>query len=493
MMGIVISLLTRLSEADSTGVTLFAVCVALLLYPICYYIILHPLAQYPGLFLAKFTNLYAAYHAWTEDIHIDIYRCHQRYGAHVRYAPNRLVINTAEALHDIYGHHAKVNKYRNYRVLSQQAPNTLTMQDKAQHSRRRRVIGQAFSTRGLEAFQPKILARLDRLRQHLAFDTMTSVSFDADYDTLRSPKYRSLMDAIEESNIRQGVLLQADSLATANLDRKLFPSSIAARAHIVKFVRGLLATRMSSKTPTSHNDIFSFLQQCRDPDTGDALTITELSTETATFIVAGSDTTATSMASIVYYLAHSPPAYHHATTEIRNTFPTLSQITLGPALNECIYLRSCISESLRLSPPGGSALFREIESCGAVIDGTFLPAGVEVGVGIYSIHHTEKYYSNAMEFRPERWLNTELGNGEKNGDNLPYMPFSIGPRSCIGKPLAVAQVMLTLARLLWEFDFRVVGGDEGGSGEYRLRDHVVGSKTGPVLSFRVRDDGKGDD
>ena len=45
-----------------------------------YRVAFHPLAKYPGPFLAKFTNLYAGYHAWTGDIHEDVYRCHLKYG-----------------------------------------------------------------------------------------------------------------------------------------------------------------------------------------------------------------------------------------------------------------------------------------------------------------------------------------------------------------------------------------------------------------------------
>lgn len=82
----------------------------------------HPLSKYPGPVLAKFTNLYSAYHAWRGDIHEDMWRCHERYGQymnaienvpryvfivslikyvylgeHVRYAPNRLLFYSAHA------------------------------------------------------------------------------------------------------------------------------------------------------------------------------------------------------------------------------------------------------------------------------------------------------------------------------------------------------------------------------------------------------------
>ncbi|KND86902.1 Benzoate 4-monooxygenase, partial [Tolypocladium ophioglossoides CBS 100239] len=81
---------------------------------------------------------------------------------HVRYAPNRLIFNTAGALRDIYGHHGKVVKFKNYEILSRQAANLLTLRDKAQHGRRRRVISQAFSENSLRLFEPKILLKIDR-------------------------------------------------------------------------------------------------------------------------------------------------------------------------------------------------------------------------------------------------------------------------------------------------------------------------------------------
>jgi hypothetical protein len=69
-----------------------------LIYNFVYNVFFHPYAKYPGPFLAKFTDLYAGYHAWKGDIHLDMWRCHQLYGDKVRYAPNRLNVNTVTGL-----------------------------------------------------------------------------------------------------------------------------------------------------------------------------------------------------------------------------------------------------------------------------------------------------------------------------------------------------------------------------------------------------------
>jgi hypothetical protein len=68
------------------------------IYNFVYNVFFHPYAKYPGPFLAKFTDLYSGYHAWKGDIHLDMWRCHEKYGDKVRYAPNRLNINTVTGL-----------------------------------------------------------------------------------------------------------------------------------------------------------------------------------------------------------------------------------------------------------------------------------------------------------------------------------------------------------------------------------------------------------
>ncbi|ETS84641.1 hypothetical protein PFICI_02666 [Pestalotiopsis fici W106-1] len=490
-----ISLRDLLGAAGAAAAAVVGCSILLILYGIIYRIFFHPLAKYPGPFLSKFTNFYSAYHAWKGDIHLDVLRCHQIYGDRVRYAPNRVLFNTTQGLRDIYGHGAHVKKFDGYKVLSSQAANTLTLSDKAQHARRRRVISQAFSESSLRLFEPDMIARIDRFCQfvggpagavtHLTFDLMTALSFGSDYHTIEESEFRYVVPAIEESNIRLSVLWQAPELTFGHLDRRLLPRSAKAAQQFVVFLRRLLKDRLH-KDGADRKDIFSFLQKCTDPDTGEALTPKELSTETATFIVAGTDTSSTAMAGLSHYLAGSSHAYRRAAEEVRSTFTSIDEISLGPKLNSCAFLRACLDESLRLSPPGGGPLWREVEASGAVIGGDFIPQGCEVGAGIYAMQNSPGNWEDPGSFKPERWL-------EKTDGRQPYFPFNIGPRSCVGKPLAIAQIMLTMARLLWGFDFRRADLDKepGESSDmnterYVLKDHVTGQKEGPFLCFRPR-------
>ncbi|PWY70778.1 cytochrome P450 [Aspergillus eucalypticola CBS 122712] len=397
-------------------------------------------------------------------------------GNHVRYAPNRLLINTAGAVQDIYGHHAPVKKYVNYRVLAQQAPNILTMQNKLQHSRRRRVLSQRFSARSLESWQPRIVSQLDRLSQVIRGCLITTPSSMEDglttpldmartcnhFDTLRSSNYRYVIEAISASSIRLSVLLQAQELATGNLDGRLFPSSIAGRRQSVRIIRELLGTRLRGLD--KGGDLFAFLQQCKDPAAGEGLGLTELSTETATFIIAGSDTSSTTMAAVCHYVTGSS-----------ESSASLTDIRLEPTLNSCVFLRACVDEALRLSPPAASALWREVEDGGASIDGHWLPRGCDVGVGIYSIHHHVTEWPKPFQFNPDRWLE---GRGLRKSTAARTCPSRSGPRA----------VMLTMARLFWEFDMWRLDRNDSEAKDigYVVADLVTAGGQGPMLSFRPR-------
>lgn len=491
-----------------------AAIAAIYISSICVYrIFFHPLAAFPGPILAKVSNLYAAYHAWRGDVHEDILRCHERYGSRVRYGPDRLLFNTAQSVSDIYSHRANTLKSKVYHALAQQAPNSLTMRDKVLHGRRRRVVSQAFSENTLRSFEPKIVGNIHHLAttiaktqdnekgwtsakdmarcfDHLAFDIMTDVIFSAKYNTISEEKFRYAIQSIEQSNVRLGVLVQAPELSIKAIQKTLFPQAIFARGRLVRFIQKLLAIRLQAK---DQKDIFSYIQGAKDPDTGKGLDTMELSTETATMIVAGSDTTSTAMAATLHYLSYSPKAYDRVAEEVRSRFKSLDEIRMGPVLNSCTYLRACIDESLRMSPPGGGPLWREVGPGGTVIDGDTIPAGYDVGVGIHSIHHNPAYFPDPYKFNPTRWIKSE-DKSEPKDMHKAYIPFGIGARSCIGKPMALHELMLTLATLFFQFEFRANKRNEKSweskdmvAQPFLLRDHVTGQKDGPFVEFRQRE------
>lgn len=159
-------------------------------------------------------------------------------------------------------------------------------------------------------------------------------------------------------------------------------------------------------------------------------------------------------------------------------------------------MKACIDESLRLSPPASSSLWREVIQDGVVIDGHVIPRGYDVGTCIYAIHHNSEYFPEPFEFRPDRWLDSpEKVQIARSAFN----PFSVGPRSCLGKGLALTELTLTLAYLLCKYDFRLAPGSEktgcgsisDGPGrhreaEYQLYDHVTAAKNGPIVQLRLR-------
>jgi cytochrome P450 len=156
-----------------------------------------------------------------------------------------------------------------------------------------------------------------------------------------------------------------------------------------------------------------------------------------------------------------------------------------------------------MAPAVASAPWREVISAGALINGCRIPGGYDVGIGIYSIQHNKTYVPQPFTFIPERWLvNSTATSTRENVERARsvFAPFGIGPRSCIGKGLAIAELMFLMATVLVTFDFKKPEGSESllGEGspnaqygrhrkdEYQLFDHIICSKDGPMLQFRKR-------
>lgn len=157
---------------------------------------------------------------------------------------------------------------------------------------------------------------------------------------------------------------------------------------------------------------------------------------------------------------------------------------------------------MRLSPPVGGILPREVLPGGIDIDGHHIPAGIVVGTPHYAIHHNAKYFPQPFEYRPERWIINSPNVTEQDVDlaRSAFCPFSIGPRGCIGKGMAYMELRTTLAMTLFMYDMRLAPGSRLGEGrpdwewgrqrvgEFQLKDTFTSQNFGgPLVQFRMRD------
>jgi cytochrome P450 len=220
--------------------------------------------------------------------------------------------------------------------------------------------------------------------------------------------------------------------------------------------------------------------------------------------VAGSDTVAVTLSATLFHLAHNQHELDRATQEIRSSFEEVDDIRLGAQLKGCSYLRACISEAMRLSPPFANMSPRRVLTGGMTVDGHYIPEGTIIGCPIYTLHHNEESYPRPFRYEPERWLENEGGGScpsRKNALRMAqaaFCPFSIGPRSCLAQNLAWAEVTMTLARILFLYDIRLppdhhnseseccASTQRDGSPEYKIRAWLSSDRHGPFLQFRPK-------
>ncbi|KAI1858055.1 uncharacterized protein JN550_012877 [Neoarthrinium moseri] len=251
----------------------------------------------------------------------------------------------------------------------------------------------------------------------------------------------------------------------------------------------MIKHRLAEPRSAKH-DLYSFA--------ADQLSQEDIWSEAAVFLIGGGDTVATAMTALFFYMARNRECYRKLAEEIRSSFKMRTQIKGGAKLTSCKYLRACIDECLRMSPPLASTLWREQrsqDSGNIVVDGHMIPRGTRVGVNTYSLHHNPTYFPEPFKFWPERWL---ASRDENRTSREAFAPFSTGSRGCAGKAMAYLEISLVMATTLWDFDFEeapVKGAMEGGiyqrfsyqtSPEFQLHDVFVSSHDGPYLIFRPR-------
>ncbi|KAH9504233.1 hypothetical protein Btru_064424 [Bulinus truncatus] len=205
-------------------------------------------------------------------------------------------------------------------------------------------------------------------------------------------------------------------------------------------------------TSRSHRKCLDFLDillTARD-ENDNGLSDAEIRDEVDTFLFEGHDTTASAISWALYSIAEHVDVQRRIHEELDDLMACKnSSDILWEDLSKLPYLTIVIKESLRLHSPV-PFIQREL-TVDTEIDGKITPAGTMISIVLYNCHHNPSVWEDSMRFDPERFLpeNVEKRNA------YAFVPFSAGPRNCIGQNFAMDEIKIVLARILYRFSIRL--------------------------------------
>ncbi|XP_055857581.1 cytochrome P450 4d2-like [Episyrphus balteatus] len=186
---------------------------------------------------------------------------------------------------------------------------------------------------------------------------------------------------------------------------------------------------------------------------GKPLSNEDIREEVDTFMFEGHDTTTSAMSFTLFLISRHPEVQNKAFEEIRDVIgeDTTKSITLHD-LNNLKYLECVIKEGLRLYPPVpliGRRFQEDTE-----INGKKIPAGTDFTIGIYVMLRDGEYFPKPNDFIPERHL---AENTAEKSNPYAYIPFSAGPRNCIGQKFAILEMKSTISKILRNYELLPLG------------------------------------
>lgn len=190
--------------------------------------------------------------------------------------------------------------------------NIHTAIDKSIHRHKRKVISQGLSDQCMRSFEPTILDHIDIFLKglihsqgvdggsnewstpinmtdrckHLGYDIMGEFGFGRSFETQIKPDNHFLIDAVIATSHRSGVYGQYPALAKFKLEKLLYPKTAWMREKYLELMTDLVTARLSADK-NSRPDLFSFLADAKDPETGQGFSEPELWSESRFLLIAG--------------------------------------------------------------------------------------------------------------------------------------------------------------------------------------------------------------
>ncbi|KAH6974457.1 cytochrome P450 [Ilyonectria sp. MPI-CAGE-AT-0026] len=400
-------------------------------------------------------------------------------------------------------------------VMGQFAPRGILVAPPHRHRIDRKLLQPAFKFKYIKSLSPifwaegaKFLNAIEKeLRDagtgiidigarlhHVTLDIITLTSFGASINAVENPTstkvkhFRNLFATKKDHLIYRRNAFLLPYFIYRRLPVKARHEIMTARDVIADFIRPLIQQRRKdakdAKEGTSEQytqgDIIATLLQ-----SGETFSDDYLIDQSMNFMVAGQETTATAVTFALYSLSQNPEFQSRLREEVREKLPSPSTNTeVDAGLVESLpYLTAVCNEVLRLFSPVVYC-HRQTTAPNTTIGPVPIPQDTVVTVAPGVIHESRQVWGpQAGEFDPERWLTRKDGEVKVDplgGTNDPWavMPFTYGPRQCIGERFARGEMMSLVAQLVGRFEWKFKGIGRNGDRPMSIVHTVVAGPAG---------------
>ncbi|KAK2767280.1 hypothetical protein FQN53_006527 [Emmonsiellopsis sp. PD_33] len=454
----------------------------------------------PAPFAASFSNLWLMYQCRRGIRYKSVDEAHKKYGPLVRIQPHHVSVADADAIPIIYGHGNGFLKSEYYDAFVSIRRGLFNTRDRVEHTRKRKTVAHTFSAKSIGQFEQYIHGNLEEfVRQwsristnernpktgfasiealnwfnYLAFDIIGDLAFGAPFGMLEKgkdfaevrkypdcpPTYAPAIQVLNRRGEVSGTLgIFPDLKPWAKfLPDRFFRDGLEAVEELAGIAVARVSERLRPEVMANNTrvDLLARLMEGRDQN-GNKLGREELTAEALTQLIAGSDTTSNTACALLYWVLKTPGVKEELQRVLDEVIPDGVEVPSFAMVKDVRYLTWVIAETMRIHSTSSLGLPRMIPKGAAPVkihNHIFYP-GTVLSVPSYTIHHSKSIWgADADEFVPTRWDPARLTSQQKAA----FIPFSTGPRACVGRNVAEMELQCMAATVFKNFDFELQQG-----------------------------------
>lgn len=454
--------------------TIWCAVLAWLLLRLVQMLLLSPLRKVPGPLLNRISSLPHALHTVRGDRIQWVESLHERYGDEVILEPKMVITRSSPGVRTIYGSTSLIKSaFYDGLGFSGAHKHVLQLRDTKQAVRTRKHISAIMQKDNLARLEPLFHKYISKFRKGidaqvgqdgactvdlmlwlrlLAFDIVLEASFGKDFGQLDIGGVSDITQAMFDA-LRHGVmkgLIPGINIILKNAPIASWNRIYSSEARFLSLgAEGLHSFKKQRDEACDYVMAPEAMAPLFGPNDEDSL-IKEL----GAFVIAGSDTTSTTLLYMFYEMALHPELQEELYKEIASVLSPAEYGTISRASVESVpLLHAYIKETLRMHPAVPGFLPRDVPPNGITLGRYVIPSGTVVSSSIHQTLRNPDVYADPNTFKPSRWLDNGGAEGVSEDMNRSFIPFSSGLRTCVGQAFAWSELYIIAATVTCLYEF----------------------------------------